>query len=86
MKPIPAETTHTIISKLKEGKSRRHIAAKVGVSKSTVDRICSSLELPPSPCPRGRPRKLTDYDVRHLCHEVLSGGLKNAAQLKRSLQ
>lgn len=86
MKALSLDTQYSVISLLRDGKSCRAIAKKLGISSSAVSRLRVSLDIPLPTSPQGRPHKLTPHDSRHLCRQILSGAVDNAAQLKRTLQ
>jgi transposase len=86
MRALSAETRHSVLVKLQNNKSYRRIASEMGISVSSVSRLCSSLGYSPPPSPKGRPRKLSDHDTRRLVRHILSGAADNAAQLQRTLQ
>lgn len=80
MRPIPTEKHQTVVSLLLEGLSCREIAKKVGVGKTTVERIRSEVEPNKENIKTGRPSKLSDRDRRRLVNEIESGKVDNAVQ------
>lgn len=86
MKSIPEETHNNILSLLDNGLSSRKIAAQLGVSRSTIDRIRtkSRADIPKSH--GGRPAKLKATDKRRLLRTITSGKADNAVQLTRELR
>jgi transposase len=86
MRALSLDTQYSIISLLRDGKSCRTIAQKLGISRTSVSRLRLSLDIPLPITKNGRPRKLTQWDSRYLRRQILSGVADNAAQLKRKLQ
>ena len=86
MKSIPEETHNNILSLLDNGLSSHKIAAQLGVSRSTIDRIRakSRSDIPKSR--GGRPAKLKATDKRRLLRTITSGKADNAVQLTRELR
>ena len=80
MRPIPTEKHQAVLSLLLEGLSSRKITRKVGVGKTTVERIRSEVEPNKENIKTGRPRGLSDQDRRRLVNEIESGKVDNAVQ------
>lgn len=80
MKPISTETRQSIISLLLAGDSCREVARKVGVGKTTVERVRLQVDPDKENIKIGCPSKLSDRDRRRLVHEIESGKVDNAIQ------
>jgi len=86
MKPLsPAEHTH-ILNLIESGQSAHQISSQTGVSHATVSRIHCRY------CPYvkkaigGRPRKLSDTNIRHAIRLIGSGKVENAVQVTKVLK
>jgi transposase len=86
MRPIPEDTRNNILSLVDTGLSSRKIAARLGVSHATVNRVRAKAR----PCVQksrgGRPAKLTAANKPRLVRRVTSGKADNAVQLTRQLR
>lgn len=86
MKPIPEQTRNNILSLLDNGLTSRKIAAQLGVSRATVDRLRAKLRTDIQKSRGGRPTKLKATDKRRLLRTITSGKVDNAVQLARELR
>lgn len=89
MKKISAEKVHIAKSLLRQGVSKRSIAAGIGVKHSMVSKIRGELkkngeELPTATT--GRPGILTERDARKAVRLVVAGTCSNAIQVKRKME
>jgi transposase len=83
---IGERITYDIKSLLAQGLSTREIATKVGVSKTTVQKVRSqnpSMELVPK---FGRPKKLSRQDVRYCVRAITSGKVETATNAAKLLK
>jgi len=86
MKRISEQVRNNIVSLLDTGLSSRHIAARLGVGRRTVDRVRATTR-PDIQRPRaGRPAKLNTTDKRQLVRMITSDKATTAAQLTRELR
>lgn len=86
MKPIAYETRNNIISLLDTGLPSRQIASRVGVSRSTIDRLRSTVRPTINKHKGGRPSMLSVVDRRRVTRMVTSGVSTTAAQASRELR
>ena len=86
MKSIPEETCNDILSFLDNGLSSRKIAAQLGISRATIDRIHARSRPDIQKSQGGRPMKLKATDKRRLIRTISSGKVDNAVRLTRELR
>ena len=86
MKNISQDIHDRITHLLETGLSARKIASQVGISHSTVNRVCSQAMPNARKSRGGRPSKLTPRDKRKLVRLVTSGKVDTATQLQQELQ
>ena len=86
MKPISEETHNSIVALLDNGLSSYKIASQLGISHTTVDRICGKSRPELQKSQGGRPAKLTETDKCRLARMVASGKADNAVQLTHALK
>src|SRR5215469_10079693 len=85
MKPIAPADRSNVISLLLDNKSLRHIASKLGVSKSTVHRIKEELDMDKENIKPGRPSKLSPADRRNICRNISTGRFDTAVEVAKHI-
>lgn len=86
MKRISKDTENSIVSLLDKGHSSRKIAAELGISHSTVMRVCARLRPNTQKQKAGRPAKLTIADKRNVVRNLMAGKADTAVELARNLR
>jgi transposase len=89
MKKLSVEKVEFAKSLLRQGVSKRLIAAQIGVHHCTVSRIRAELKKDAEELPTvstGRPRSLTERDARKLVRLVVSGTCSNGVQAKKKME
>jgi transposase len=86
MRHISKEIHNNIVSLLDTGISSRKIGARLGVSRSTVDRVRAKARSGAQKSLGGRPDKLTATEKRRLVRMLTLGKADNATQLTRELK
>src|SRR5262245_27205767 len=81
MKPIPEQVHSNIVSLLDAGLSSRQIAARLGVGRTTVNRVRAATRPDMQKCRAGRPAKLNAVGKRRLARTIISGKAGTATQL-----
>lgn len=81
MKTISKEDKSRVIYYLMKNKSTRYIQEKVGVGRSTVQRIKEDQDITAIPNKGGRPSKLTSNQKKRCAYLVTKGGLDNAVHV-----
>ena len=85
MKQLPADTRNNITNLLTTGLSSRKIAAQLGISHTSVNRIRKEVMPNTGKAKGGRPTLLSTRDKRSLVRWVTSGKVDNASQLRQEL-
>ena len=83
---ISEDTRNSILSLIDSGLSSRKIAARLGVSHTTVNSVRARSRPSVQKCRVGAPAKLTNVDKRILVRMITSGKADNAVQLTRQLK
>ena len=86
MKTISKEDKSRVIYYLMKNKSTRYIQEKVGVGRSTVQRIKEDQDITAIPNKGGRPSKLTSNQKKRCAYLVTKGGLDNAVHVQKSMR
>src|SRR3954471_9832538 len=86
MKYISEETHNNIVSLLDNGLTSRQIAARLGISHTTVNNLRAKARQDMQTCPGGRPAKLKAADKRMLVRLITSGKANTATQLVKELK
>jgi transposase len=86
MKKISAEKAINAICLLQRGYSYNKVASQLSMSKATVRRI-KKAHLPDlGPAPAGRPKLLSNHQIRYIVRKVTSGQLDTAVDVAKHLQ
>jgi transposase len=85
MKRISEQVHNNIVSLLDSGLSSYQIAARLNVSRRTVDRVRAATRSDIQKSRGGRPAKLNVTDKRLLARTITSGKVDTATQLEREL-
>jgi len=85
MKSISNIQSKDIIQSLENGMSIREVANKCSVSKSTVQRIRSTLNIPSNISSSGRKSKLSPQNKRYCIRSITSGQAKSTNELSKTL-
>lgn len=85
MRPISNSQKQNVLSLIAHGYSSRQIQEKTGVSKSKVASIIKEVQPDKENLLKGRPKKLTSQDERHILSLLSSGAAENATDATKKL-
>ena len=86
MTKVTVDIRNNIISLLSDGHNVREVAKRVGLSKSTVQKIRGKYVSDLSKRPYGRPTKLTPQSKRYCVRNITSGALQTATAITKKLK
>ena len=86
MKSLSSATTLNILSLLDSGHSVRDISSRTGVSIGSVSSVRNNHRPGMSKAPGGRPKKLTESDIRFGIRAISSGKADTAVQVHKILR
>lgn len=85
MRPISAQKRSDILALLDEGLSTRKIAAKVGVSNFTANKVRNEMRPDTTTSNGGRPRVISSQQRRAIVREIISGRSSTASEVHHRL-
>jgi transposase len=86
MKQVGKRIENDIVYHLQNGFSNRETAKRVGVSRSTVNRIAHKVFSESMVEKKGRPPKLTPRDKLYCVRQITMGGKETAVDVRRALE